>query len=204
MLPAACAFFLLIRRLGHKGIVISHYVFDRAVQSSLERKLRQRHGLYHLRMAGVDCESGGLADLVDWVVSTPCANHDAQNAFKWGLNLLGSNQSDVHRALFIAVQSYRNSFDLFHGYLESFVVASLWFCSRRIPHETAYRFWVDLCVDGDVADQLAELGLWWHNGRLEVAKEHIGKADLVRDILGLFTSVLNPSIPFFISCYRTI
>ena len=83
MLPAACAFFPLIQRLGHKGIVISHYVFDRAVQSSLERKMRQRHGLYHLRMAGVDGESGGLADLVDWVVSTPCANHDVQNALKW-------------------------------------------------------------------------------------------------------------------------
>ena len=57
--------------------------------------------------------------------------------------------------------------------------------------ETAYRFWVDLCDDGDVAEQLAELGLWWHNDRLEVAREHIGKADLIRDIVGLFTSVLK-------------
>ena len=191
MLPAACAFFPLIQKLGHKGIVITHYVFDRAVHSSLERKMRQRHCLYHLKMADVDGEAGGMADLLDWMVSTACANHDAQNALKWGLRLVVSNQAEVHKALFIAVESCRNSFDLIHRWLESFVVGNLWFCNRRIPHETASRFWIDLSVDGDVADQLAELGLWWHNGRLEVAKEHIGKADLVRDIVGLITSVLK-------------
>lgn len=37
----------MLKRLGHKGISISHYCFDRALFSTLERKQLQRHALYH-------------------------------------------------------------------------------------------------------------------------------------------------------------
>ena len=39
--------FPMLKRLGHKDIRISHYCFDRALFSTLERKQLQRHALYH-------------------------------------------------------------------------------------------------------------------------------------------------------------
>ena len=83
MFPPLCSFFPLIQKLGHKGIVVSHYVFDRMVQSSMQRKSRQLHGLYHLRATGsAGGIDGGLSDLLDWHVSTACGNNDGQNALK--------------------------------------------------------------------------------------------------------------------------
>ena len=49
---AMCAFLPTIRQLGHKAIAVSHYVFDRAVYSALERLARQRHTLYYSMLAG--------------------------------------------------------------------------------------------------------------------------------------------------------
>ena len=44
---ASCDFFPMLRRLGHRGIAISHYVFDRALFGSLQTKQKQRHALYY-------------------------------------------------------------------------------------------------------------------------------------------------------------
>ncbi len=44
---ASCDFFQTLRRLGHPGIAISHYVFDRALFASLLIKQKQLHALYY-------------------------------------------------------------------------------------------------------------------------------------------------------------
>eukprot|EP00969_Alexandrium_andersonii_P097220 4291418-Alexandrium_andersonii.AAC.1 len=66
---ACCSFFPLLKKLGHGGISISQYCFDRALHSALQKKLRQRHALYHELQAGGGAKSGKVAmdDLCDWV-----------------------------------------------------------------------------------------------------------------------------------------
>ena len=122
----------------HKGIVVNHYVFDRMVQSSMQRKSRQLHGLYHLRATGsAGGIDGGLSDLLDWHVSIVCGNHDGQNAPKWGLRLLGLDQSAVHKKLFVTIASLRNSFNLVEGHIHQFVVGNISLGLQITTHCTA-------------------------------------------------------------------
>jgi hypothetical protein len=49
----------------------------------------QRHAVYHLKVVAE--ESDDLDSMLDWFGffdPTACANHDFQNAFKWGLKLI--------------------------------------------------------------------------------------------------------------------
>jgi len=79
MVTPLSKFFPVIQSLGHEGWVVYHYVFDRAVCSSLGRMALQRLALWQeAQPAG----SGGLGGAVVsklkcWQVVTACANHDA-------------------------------------------------------------------------------------------------------------------------------
>ena len=84
--PPACAFFPLLQRLGHRGIAVSHYCFDRAIYEPMMVKLRQRHAMFHaLQRQNPASEWSPVDECLDWVLGTPCANHDCQNGLKNGL-----------------------------------------------------------------------------------------------------------------------
>ena len=192
MFPPMCSFFPLVQKLGHKGIVVSHYVFDRLVQSSLQRKARQRHGLYHLQSSGSEGGvAGGLPDLLDWVASTACGNHDGQNALKWGLRLLGLDQTATHKKLWVTIASLRNSFDLIQGFIHPFVVTNLSLQPRVADYHMLYSFWVDLGVEVETAESLAELGLLWVNGQLVVDRAMVETPGLVARIEHCIKAVLK-------------
>ena len=61
---ASCDFFPILRRLGHRGIAISHYVFDRALFASLQTKQKQRHALYYELLGGGRRRVGSLPWLI--------------------------------------------------------------------------------------------------------------------------------------------
>ena len=87
-LVALAQFYPMIRKLQCHGLVVSHYCFDRLLFSSLERKVRQRHQLFHEKQGGDGAVRAGqlaLDELLDWVIATPCACHDCHNALKWAL-----------------------------------------------------------------------------------------------------------------------
>eukprot|EP00969_Alexandrium_andersonii_P295032 13040933-Alexandrium_andersonii.AAC.1 len=58
---AATKLFPLPRALGHKAILVSHFVFDRALQAPLATMLAQRQGLYYEVMKGVVEDEDDLA-----------------------------------------------------------------------------------------------------------------------------------------------
>ena len=72
-----------LRKLGHVGIAIEHYAFDRAGFTKLDRMVRQWH---EEERKGWRTEIPGRtpeeADLMEWVAVTPCALHDCHNSFK--------------------------------------------------------------------------------------------------------------------------
>ena len=192
MMPPLTAFFPLVQRIGHKGIVVTHYVFDRMAQSSMSKRARQRHGLYHLYAGGSEGGvDGGLPDLLDWVVSTACGNHDGQNALKWGLKLLGLDQAAVHRKLFITTASLRNAYDLLHNWLHRFVVTHLKLLPRVTGYDTAFNFWIALGVEAKASDLLADLGLFWDEDCLKVDEAHAARKDLITDIEHLLLTVFK-------------
>lgn len=57
---AACKFFPFLRTLGHEGIIVSHYCFDRAVFQAARRRFQQRHKLYYMTHTGVSDMSGKM------------------------------------------------------------------------------------------------------------------------------------------------
>ena len=73
------------RKLGHCGICIEHYAFDRAGFSALDRLVRQWHEqekqTWRHELHG---RHPTVADLTELVVVTACALHDCHNAFKRG------------------------------------------------------------------------------------------------------------------------
>ena len=74
-----------VRDLGHMGCAIEHYVFDRAGITALERNMRQWHQRHARIFAREPVDRiPELLELSEFVVITPCAMHDAHNAFRWG------------------------------------------------------------------------------------------------------------------------
>lgn len=191
---AACECFPLLKKMGHHGIAISHYGADRALQSSLERLMRQRHGLFH-EVSGADDSSGGglatLDSLTDWIVSTGCANHDAQNALKWGLAGLECGD-EVTKKLHIVVESLRNGYDLLQTYLPKFLTQSLTLVADdgATPGHSE-EFWASMCVEPAVLQDLVELGLRWRKGRLQIYESAASKPDFVEKVTACMLSVFR-------------
>ena len=189
----ACDHFPMLKKLGHRGISISHYCFDRALYSALARLMRQRHCLYHDLMAsssggGVGLEA--LSDLTDWVVSTGCANHDGQNALKWGLAGLDCGE-EVHKKLYIVVESLRNYYDLLQRYLLAFLTQSLTLVEDVAHRGFSQEFWASLCVEPVVLQDLVELGLRWCDGRLQVYESAASSPDFMEKVTASILSVFR-------------
>jgi hypothetical protein len=175
----ASRFFPVMRDLEHKGICILHSGFDRALQSSLDRKMQQRQSLYYEVKYGPD-RSGepALLELKDWVLSTGCTAHDIHNGLKWSLHWLAPNPTDILHQLHVAMQSLRNGYDLVHGHLGRFVSQHLSFDPEPHNKLLVYRYWTALGVEVDAAEILSELNLRWDGSRLQVSALHQGADDL--------------------------
>jgi hypothetical protein len=187
MLPPACAFFPLLQRLGHAGISVSHYCFDRAVFDPMMEKLRQRHAMYHaVQRQNPASDWTPVQECLDWVVGTPCANHDCQNSLKWALKAVLDEEdtAQVVHALHIAIASVRNGFDLLHAHLGAFVAEALdfWEGDQETPEDTNYQFWLCIGVDAEVAQILASLDLFWSDNKLRVARRCKGDPMLLEKI----------------------
>ena len=178
---AAVDFFPLLRECGCTSITISHYAFDRAVYSGLGRKLIQRHMRYHADLRSTEPEAAELLDLLDWQVSTPCCHHDVHNALRWSLARHIDGADGIHD-LHIAIESLRNSFDLLHGNLKSFIGQALETTAEPFDAEAVSRFWTLLGVAPDIVDLLAELNLHWSGGRLYVSAASMEHPDAIERI----------------------
>ena len=190
---ALAKFMPMARTLGHTGLVINHYCFDRALQAPLSKRLDQRHRLYyqlaHDRQDSPD--DIGLQELLDWCICTGCAAHDTHNGLKWGLQWLVKDVAGTLQNLHIAIESLRNAYDLLHAYLMPWLVSVLAFGPSSQDPQSAYKMWVALGVDSEDADILADLQVKWDGERLWVAEEHAGNKDLFQKISVCMLSVFK-------------
>ena len=181
MYTAATEFFPLLRECGHKGVAVSHYAFDRAVYSGLARKLFQRHQKYHNELRRTQPEEAEVLGLLDWWVATPCCNHDVHNALKWSLSK-HIDGADGINDLYVAIESLRNSFDLLHGFLKTFIQEALEPTAAPYDVGAVSRFWTLLGVAPDIVDLLTELNLHWSGGRLFVSKASMEHPDAIERV----------------------
>ena len=112
-----------LRQLGHTGIAIEHYAFDRFAIGALERLCRQ----WHFEQSSSDPPDGMTVDearALEIVVCTPCALHDAQNAFRWAF-LPQCCDSQLMRDLYVSIESLRNSHSLIQEHIGTLGPTSL-------------------------------------------------------------------------------
>ena len=162
ILAASRANWYSLRQLGHTGCAVEHYVWDRGGITALDRETRK----WHLEQAAPSLPahiSERIARMTEFVLVTPCALHDSQNAFRWSLHQAFTDQ-ELMRDIYICIESLRRSADLIKSHLYEWIGKTMrrredqgqeWVDHRR-------QLWLDLGVDMETADLLAaELQLWW-------------------------------------------
>eukprot|EP00974_Lingulodinium_polyedra_P043754 4200419-Lingulodinium_polyedra.AAC.1 len=116
-----------LRQAGHFGISIEHYCWDRMGLTALERFVRQWHAHQNLDIAELAKEGGTtekILRLSELVLVTPCAAHDAQNAFRWGMQSMAKDK-EMLRDVYVSIESLRNSLDLINSHVAEWVTARL-------------------------------------------------------------------------------
>ena len=184
---AAVEFLRTLRQMNHGGIAVQHYSFDRALHTPLVRRFRQHHA--HLASAGAGTTTTGAnahhqPALLEWLVDTPCANHDVHNALKWGMQTWMSDCS-LMKSVFIVVESIRNGFSLLEDELSRWILGVVdWADDEDLldPVEAA-ALWGAVGVEPKWVDHLVDMGLLFRNGRLLVSRRHRDRPDVWTDIV---------------------
>ena len=101
------------------GCCIEHYCWDRASIVALDRETRKWHLEQHLPPLPA-LITPAIAKLTEFVLVTPCALHDSQNAFRWGLHSQFTDK-ELTRDTYIAIESLRRSADLIKSHIYEWV-----------------------------------------------------------------------------------
>ena len=100
----------LPRELSHKGVVVHHHVFDRAMRSALTRHLRETHSLVDQQLRStVEATLCKLMRLKTWMTSVAGKNHDTANGLKLSLSQFTSNKEPLRNPRKDLIASPRNS-----------------------------------------------------------------------------------------------
>ena len=186
-LGAALEFCPLLQELGSQSVVISQYVFDRAIFSSLGKRMHQRHAATHTQRSSSSLHGQRLS-LLDWDVSIGCCNHDCHNALKWALR--SQEPFDEHcKNLFLILDTLRHSFQYILEALPAFLQQSLRVRDDSNEDTTLLvEFWNAMGVAADTSNALAALNLWWDGQTLWVSPDQAQDFDLVSEVSQLLTS----------------
>ena len=161
-----------LRDFGHRGLLLDHFVWDRAGLTKLESESRLWHASRKRPSPPSDMNEEMFAHM-DMMVVTPCSLHDAQNAFRWGL-LNKFQDRQLMRDIYISVESLRNSADIISSSVSAWVLRMISFAP---PRENQ---WMDeqrallaaLSVDLEIAELVVDqLQLCWEGGRLWVSED---------------------------------
>lgn len=155
------------RELGHSGLILQHFVYDRAVSSAMTRHVRQLLEARRVFEEGFMPEGRAhLSSLLSWCTSVACVNHDAHNALRWGL-LSFYDSKDNLRSLYICIEALRQSVDELVRHAPGWVARRLRFEAAASP-EVLRSLWTMVGFAGDWVDHFVELELRFDDGHLKV------------------------------------
>jgi hypothetical protein len=148
---ASLSFMPLLRQLGHSGIALSHYTFDRALYDSLYRKLCQSHEEYFAKLGDKDTDAElRLSWLRNWVIGTGCCLHDAQNGLAWGLKRFLNEGDDSLRNIYAVVAGLRAGYSELLQALPGFLQRHVRFVASDLDSAILTQFWQALDVPHEV------------------------------------------------------
>ena len=189
---ASLEFMSSVRAMGHKGILVHQYCFDRALSSAMTRLLQQHHQLEAPLYGASATESKYLARL-EWVEGAGCSLHDAHNSLKWGMSFerLGP---DVMKNVWVVFASLRNSFDLILLHLPQWLVVHVaWTPRDQLPTPDKLSvLWQALQLDEEIVELLAQdLQLWWDRDAtmLRVAEDWKCRPDAMQELSAALQAV---------------
>lgn len=155
--------------LGHVGVGIHHYAFDRALWSSMTTLYRKLH--VEQARTSEDAMSPipkHIRFLLTWVVSTPCACHDAHTGQEWSLASMVRG-TDTMKRVFIAVESVRNSYSQILRFLPALIAQmQIVPIGECVAEQHLLDLWAALGVEGSLSRALARARLIVIGGRLQV------------------------------------
>lgn len=164
------------RELGHEALLVSFHCFDRALESSMDRRIRQlRESLRQRDLAARPEGQAHLRHLLSWHLSVGCILHDTHNSLRWGVFDYSSNK-DCMRAFFITLESLRNSYDLLMAQLPRWLPKVLAFEEWGFADPSP--LWVLLGVSSEIVELLSQMQLRFQGGQLKVAPSFQAKDDL--------------------------
>ena len=170
-----------LREMGHKGIAIEHYAYDRLGFQAHERVWRQWHAM---NSPSFDKLADGPAEvfrLTEFLLFTPCAAHDAHNALKWALLHSTVDDGDTLRDAYICIESIRNSMGLICQCTPEWVLLRLTHVEplSHVELDNLRALWDALGVDPETVQTLTEvLELRFEGGRICVTRECCHMEDL--------------------------
>ena len=176
--------FELPKVMGHRGITLSHYCFDRAGLSAISSLLAARHEVWaqeHLANPARDATQV----LKDWVLATGCALHDASKALQWAL-IPWVEDKQMLKDLHVVIESCRNSWDLLVEYIPTFLIQYLERDDTPYDKEACAQWWRCIGAGADWVDVLVDVNPFFHLGKLRVSAKIGGKttpANLVGDCM---------------------
>ena len=173
-------------RLGHQGISLSVYVFDRAVVGSLGKKLHQTHE--HERTT-VEPAAVPVADR-DWVFSLGCAIHDAHNSLQWAMAMT-CDVSCCCGSLHSLLQCLRRSLPCIHEHLGSFLGMSVQFRLDVRDEEVSQMYWASLGVGVDWLELAVSLDVHVVDGKVWLNPQWQGRPDALESL-----------VSFYLYCFR--
>ena len=179
-----------LRQLGHWGLAVEHYCWDRCAITALDRQTRRWH-LQQDTSRRPPHLSDDMAKMTELVVVTPCALHDCQNAFKWGLHNDFSNRDQV-RDVYIAIESLRRSADLVSSHLYTWLHSCLQStpCRGEAWVDQRRALWQTLGVDAETVELLSsELQLWWQDGTMWFLKDAFRDGDVLEAVASALMAV---------------
>ena len=173
----------LLKEMGHQGISITHYCYDRAKFTAILSLQQGRHNLW----AQAHRSSGGdpMQPLLDWVLGTGCALHDASKALQWALDPF-VEEKEMLKDLYVVIESCRSSFDLLVEYLHVFLARHMERSTAVYSKDEVAQWWRAMGVAADWVELLTNLNPTWRQGKLMVSDKIDGKrvsADLVADCM---------------------
>jgi hypothetical protein len=172
------------RSKGHTGLLISHGVWDRAVQGACARLHMQRHAAWRLHHSASDAEEAESAWLFHWVTSSGCSAHDFTNALRWSnLQFFGSRQ--LMRAMWIIVESLRSSLDQLIAVLPRWLQLTLEF-DDHAGDVDLHLLWSFLDVSEPWCDELVSLQLRFEQGKLKVAQRWSADPSVPQRVANIF------------------
>ena len=157
-----------IRALGARGIVVSCYVFHRAVKGAMERRVRQLHVLQELYMVDDESEEAdAMTVLRSWVVCLGCSCHDLHGGLKWSLMQYVSS-TQMMKDNWVIFHSLRQSSEQIWRSLHAWVAEHITYENYDGPDLTPlYQLFR---IEVAWLPRFVELQIRWEDGRLKVAE----------------------------------